>query len=550
MKKLVLSLLLFGLAGLGGFSQWAGMTAQSEYRDAIHSIGEQPDVRVLESSFKRGWIHSYAEAQIEVHGQPGEAFKVALEAFGAEDTRPRIGFRMTHDIEHGPRPLWNWLVTGCRGAAVLAEVSSIIQFDHESRAEFAAVVGRIPSIKASTVVRSRGAGETQFTAPSQILETATDAGTRTVDWKGMRGSLLIAPGGRSFVGTVRVPGFDAEGPSMLVSATGMEWHLDVGEGDGLPLGESTWRLDSLRIESFAEGPSDDVAALPGEAGSEESAGAEAGDANKADESVVGTPRPVQPEVDGAPTEAFVVLFQGLAAGLSSRVGAGRYTGDFWAEVQRIELGSALYGPGELRFALTDLDAEALRKLRRTSQRIEAQAASGEISAETASAAVAGEMMELVPELLSQSPRLALESLALGLPSGNLRGSGAVWFAGEGSAPAHLFEVLAGLGGELDIEAPALSVDTFLASLEPQVEDADSHAGLGDLRKRGLVIRDGAVYRTRASWRNGQVTINGLPYESVFPADPESEGAPAPDAKDTPESAPSMAQLFDLMASTR
>ena len=299
MKKLVFSLLLFGLAGLGGFSLWAGMTAQSEYRDAIHSIGEQPDVRVLESSFERGWIRSQAEAQIEVHGQPGAAFKVALEALGAEDTRPRIGFRMTHDIEHGPRPLWDWLATGFRGAAVLAEVSSIFEFDHESRAEFAAVVGRIPSITASTVVRSGGAGETQFTAPSQILESVTDAGTRTVVWRGMRGSLLIAPGGRSFVGTVRAPGFDAEGPSVLVSATGMEWHLDVGDGDGLPLGESTWRLGSLRIESSADPrePSDEVAAHPAEAGSEESAGAEAGDASETYESVAGTPQPSRPEVD-------------------------------------------------------------------------------------------------------------------------------------------------------------------------------------------------------------------------------------------------------------
>ncbi|MGI9432549.1 MAG: DUF945 family protein, partial [Myxococcota bacterium] len=535
MKKLVVSLLLFGLAGLGGFSLWAGMTAQREYRDAIHAFGEQPDVRVLESSFERGWIRSHAESQIELHGQPGEAFKFALEALGAEDTRARIGFRMTHDIEHGPRPLWDWLATGFRGAAVLAEVSSVFEFDHESRAEFATVVGKIPSIAANTVVRSGGAAETQFTAPSQILETVTDAGTRTVVWKGMRGSLLVAPGGGSFVGNLRAPGFEAEGPSNLVSATGLEWHLDVGEGDGLPVGESVWRLGSLRIESSAD--VEDI----GEP-SEELAAAEPGD-----ESVAEPLEPDRPKVAADPDEAFAVLLQGLTVGQSSRVGAGRYAGDFWAEVQRIELGPAVYGPGELRFALTDVDADALRKLRRTSQRIEAQAASGEISAETASAAVAGEMMELVPELLAQSPRLALESLALGLPAGNLRGSGAVWFAGEGSAPAHLFDVLAGLGGELDIEAPALSVDTFLASLAPQVEAADSEGGLGDLRKRGLIILDGAVYRTRARWRNGQATINGLPYETVFPADPENGDVSEPDADEAPAAEPSMAPLFDLLA---
>ena len=548
MKKLVFSFLLFGLAGLGGYSLWAGLTAQREYRDAVHTFGEEPDVRVLESRFERGWMRSSAETQFELVGEPGDAFELAVEALGAEDARARVGFRMSHQIEHGPRPLWNWVATGFQGAPVMAEVSSVVEFDHESRAELATVIGRVPSVTAYTVVRSGGASETRFSAPSRVLEAVTESGTRTAEWRGLRGSVLFAPDWRSFVGTVRSPGFEAIGPDFEIRANGLEWQLDVREGDGLPLGESVWRIGSLHVEPVAETEdSDPTEPEPTEQVAEEPEAEAVAEVPPAEEPAVETP---PAEVLEAEAEPFFVALRGVGVGQSSEVGAGRYAGEFWIEVQQVAIGDAVYGPGEVRIALSDVDATALRKLRRTTRRLEAQAASGEVSGETASAAVAGEMMQVLPELLSQSPRLELESLSLGLPSGDLRGSGAVWFAGNG-APAHVFDVLAGLGGELDVEAPALAVDSFLASLPNEPERADSDAGLGDLRRRGLVLRDGAVYRTRARWRNGQVTINGLPLQTVFPGEPEAEGAVPPDANAPPTAPePSMAELLGLFAAQR
>lgn len=551
MKKLVFSFLLFGLAGLGGFSLWAGLTAQREYREAVHRFGEHPDVRVLEFTFERGWMHSSAETQFELHGEPGDAFKLALEALGTEDTRARVGFRMSYDIEHGPLPLWDWIATGLRGAPVMAEVSSVIEFDHESRAEFASVVGRVPSVSAHTVMRSSGSGETRFSAPSQVLETVTESGTRTVEWRGMQGSLFFAPGWQSFIGTVRSPGFAAAGPGLLVSAAGLEWTLDVREGEGLPLGESAWRIRSLRIEPIVDedSASEEAAAQVADAAdavdTPDADEANAGDTPDADEAEAGDADP-----GAGLDEDFAVTLRGLGLGQASQVESGLYSGELWLAVETIEIGTAVYGPGELRLALTDVDADALRTLRRTTRRLEAQAASGEVSAETASAAVAGEMMEQLPALLTRSPRIELQSLALGLPSGELRGSGAVWFDGGGTAPAHFLEVLVGLGGELDVEAPALSVDTFFASLPDAAETEGPETGLADLRKRGVVIRDGAVYRARARWRNGQLTINGLPLEAVFPDDPEAEpdGEPEDDAL-SDEPAPLMAQILGLLAVT-
>jgi uncharacterized protein YdgA (DUF945 family) len=549
MKKLVFSFLLFGLAGLGGFALWAGMSAQGHYRDWVHSLGERGDLRVLETSFERGWMSSHAETKLELHGRSGDAFKVVLELLGAEDIRARIGFRMSHQIEHGPLPLWQWAATGFRGAPVVAEVASVIELDHESQAELVAVMGRMPSIAAHTVVRSSGAGETRFSAPSQELESVTDAGPRAVAWKGMRGSLSFAPGWGSFAGTVRSPGFDAEGPALLLSATGMEWHLDVAASAGLPLGRSSWRVGSLRIEPVGDGT--EVAEVP-----------EAGPEPDPEEPAVAEQGPDSPVADaGAATEEpepaqaadpFALVFSGLAIGQSSQVGAGRFAGEAWIEVQRVDVGTASYGPGEVRIALSDVDADALLKLRRTTSRLEAQAEGGQVSGEAASAAVAGEMLELMPELLALSPRLELSSLALGLPSGNLRGSGALWFDSvDGSPPTNVLDVMAGLGGKLDVEAPALAVDTFFASLPGVTEEADSGAELGDLRKRGLVIRDGGVYRTRARWHNGQITINGLPFETVFPDEREEGGDPAPEADAPPEaSPPSMAQLFSMLSQTR
>ena len=171
MKKLVLILLLVGIAGLGAVSLWGSLRAKQEYRHLILAIAESPDTRVLETSYERGWLQSKSRASVEIRGPLGESFQQWLVGLGREEVRGRVGVRMRQTIEHGYMPMLEWLTGGLKGTPIVGRVETHFELDKETQSEIAAVLGRLPPVSISTVIRASGVGESSVIVPAQRLES-------------------------------------------------------------------------------------------------------------------------------------------------------------------------------------------------------------------------------------------------------------------------------------------------------------------------------------------------------------------------------------------
>ena len=199
MKKLVLILLLAGIAGFGAMTVWGSLRAKQEYRSLILAIAESPDARILETSYERGWLLSKSRANVEIRGPLGAAFQRWLVGLGREEVRGRVGVRMQQTIEHGYAPFTDWLTGGLEGTPIIGRIETHFELDEETQSEISAVLGRLPSVSIFTVIRVSGVGESSVIVPAQRLESklAGDEGS-TVKLDNV---LMVADGDKVSVGT-------------------------------------------------------------------------------------------------------------------------------------------------------------------------------------------------------------------------------------------------------------------------------------------------------------------------------------------------------------
>jgi uncharacterized protein YdgA (DUF945 family) len=188
----------------------------------------------------------------------------------------------------------------------------------------------------------------------------------------------------------------------------------------------------------------------------------------------------------------------LAMSQSTEVEAGSFGSVLEARVQSIRLGDRVFGPGEVEIELRDLDALSLARL----QGLEAEGLAPPASQDVTGAAAPGEAKDPLLGLVSRSPQLAVRTLRLATPSGDLEASLRV--ALDGSRP----ELLGGLSTLLlaleihaDLECPAEILDAMYRDREEE---------LRELRSEGWLLLEGERYRSRLELGQGELLVNGLP----------------------------------------
>lgn len=156
-----------------------------------------------------------------------------------------------------------------------------------------------------------------------------------------------------------------------------------------------------------------------------------------------------------------------------------------------------FAPAELRLMLDNLDKNAMDTLRETIN--ETAANSDEMGSEMYGMMVMGKVMELLPDILKQDPKLTLASLNLGTGKDEaLTAKGYATILGEKAVnlPSMALIVQA-LDAEFEAALPKAFVNTFM-----------DLGRLMQLMDQGLLISDGKYYRTEATVKEGHVTING------------------------------------------
>jgi uncharacterized protein YdgA (DUF945 family) len=469
-KKLVLILLLVSLVVLGR-SRSGGACAKQEYRALILAIAESPNTRVLETSYERGWLRSKSRTSFEIRGPLGESFQGCLLALGGEDgeeVRGRAGIRMRQTIEHGYAPLLDWLTGGLEGTPVLARVESHLELDKETQSEIAGVLGRLPPVSISTVIRVSGVGESSVTVPAARLEgrlAGDQGGGWAAQWEGLRGNLVYTTGFGHLAASFDSGGIEGGSARSIFSLRDLRWTADLSRDEsGLVVGSVHTRVGSFQLSSREEGGA-------------------------------------RLEVDE------------LALSQSSEVEAGSFGSGLEARVRWVRLADRVFGPGEVEIGLRNLDLLGLARL----QGLQADALAPPASQDVTEAAAPGERKGPLLDLLSRSPQLAVRTLRLATPSGDLHAS--LHIALDGSRPELLSELstlLLALEIRADLECPAEILDAMYRDREKE---------LLELRQEGWVLLEGGRYRSRLELGHGELLVNGLPKSlDELPIRPKPEAA--------------------------
>lgn len=462
MRRALPTLLLF-VAGVGVvYTITASLRAEREYTAFIHELSQGGDTRVLESRFRRGWLHSKAETSIEMAGGFGLLFRAGVVALGASDVRTRIGLHMTHEIEHGPLPLARWIWGRFEGRPMLASIRSTLEIDQEAQLALAEVVGKLPPVEARTVLRTHGEAFTTFSMPSDFLHAKGEGFSREGRWLGLEGEIEFSDGFRRIAGAARSPGFESRGPERTVEVRDVRWTFDL-PGHELPVGRVGLRLGRLDFDYT---------------------------------------------MAGAPPW----VLEGVELETEGRLEGGRFGAQLRASTATLHLGDDRWGPGSVRLALDDVDGPALRRLRRAGLRLQSDRERGE---DAKQAAVAVDVLEALPQLLAHPPRLLLEHFQLATPQGPVAAKGHLALVAPDPSAA---PVTPGSFVELEVEAqaPAAIVEAVADARvrsglaeeggDPGDDDFDVRARarrdemLASLRARGVLEGDAAGARLHWLWR--------------------------------------------------
>jgi uncharacterized protein YdgA (DUF945 family) len=453
MKKFLLILLLIGIAGFAGMSIWGSLRAKQAYRTVILAIAESPDTRVLETTYEGGWLQSEADASVEIRGPLGQSFQRLLVGMGQEEVRGRVGFRVRQTIEHGYRPLMDWVTGGLEGTPVIGRVETLLELDQETQSELGAVMDRLPPVSISTLIRASGIGESSVTVPAQRLESklaADEGGGWTAEWAGLRGSIVYTTDLGHFAAIFHSGGIEGGSAESIFALRDLKWTADVTrDASGLLVGDVTSSVGSFRLSSREEGG-------PG------------------------------------------LEFDKWGLTQSSAVKAGSYGSALELRVEAIRIGDQAFGPGNLELQLQDLDARSLARLQ--SEGVAGSAPSE--AQDVRPAAADGGAPSLLSDLVARSPRLEIHDLRLATPTGDVEANLSIDLDGSRPALLHdLFTLLLVVQVHAEFECPAEILDALYQEREEELQQ---------LRREGWVLLDGERYRSRLEFERGELVVNGLP----------------------------------------
>jgi len=468
MKKLVLILLLIAIVGFGGLTLWGSLRAKQEYRSLILSIAESPDTRILETSYERGWLQSKSQTSFEIRGALGESFQQWLVGLGRDEARGRLGVRMQQTIEHGYTPVMEWLTSGLEGTPVLGRVETHLELDEETQSEFGAVLGRLPPVWISTVIRASGVGESSVSIPAQRLESklaGDEGGGWAAQWKGLHGNLVYTTDFNHFAASFESAGIEGGNTGSLFNLRDLRWTADLArDPSGLMVGDVKVRVGSLQLASREEG-------APG------------------------------------------LELLDWAMSQSNAVEAGSFDSALQMRVRAIHLADRIFGPGELELQLRNLDALGLARL----QSRGLGGLTPPDDRDVTQAAVGEGATARLSDLVSRSPQLELRTLRLATPSGVVEATLRIDL--DGSRPEFLrdlFTLLFVLDLRAELVCPAEILDELYRDREEE---------LLELRRDGWVVLDGDRYRTHLVFAQGELIVNGLPRSlGDLPGQPEVPGA--------------------------
>lgn len=495
---------------------WTGKQAEDRLAEQYKMLEGVPFVKVVKRDFQRGFSTSQETVTFELFGDMFRSMENAQKEAIANDpdaqqdpaaAAPRepmkpIQITVRSDIKHGP------FAGGSLAAAV---VDSELVFDDKVKAELAKVFGDKKPLIARTVFNFGGGGNSTVTSPAFATTIPGDGGSNAqVSWQGIKMNMDFASGMKSYNLSGEAPKLEVKdegkGVHMVMSGLQMEGKQQRVFDDEPMLYSGTQSFKIAQI-SFTGDP----------------ASAKAG-ANKP------------------------VLVKNVAYDINMPL-----NGEFLDMVAKMGAASVLvdnqdYGPVHYDISFKHLHARTTAKLYRTMMKLYSDPAA--MAKNPDPTKMLAPLAEPAMELVKHSPEFAIDRISFKSPQGEALVSGHVKL--KDAKPedfSNPLMLLAKLDAGADLSLPeALLAEMGAAKAqteeEKQMQQQMFAAQLESFAGQGYVTRAGGLLKSKIVFSNGQLTVNGKPFN------PMAMGGGAPMEGGEPQAMPEEQAPGDQPAQTQ
>ncbi len=187
----------------------------------------------------------------------------------------------------------------------------------------------------------------------------------------------------------------------------------------------------------------------------------------------------------------------------------------------LQFADKIYGPGNLKISLANLDTETVAKLTEAIKSLQGNPGNTDVMA-------MGLLSSHASTLLAKSPEIRIENFSMASPDGACISSAHIAFNGEGEVILNPFFLLGRLSAEADFSADerfmAVQVKNFIKERlcaenpDPACDQEAARASsqqLQDLVAQNILLLAGGKYTMTASFKDGQAILNRQPVPLSF-----------------------------------
>jgi uncharacterized protein YdgA (DUF945 family) len=170
MKRILLLIVfLIFIMGSSSIPYWTGVEAERQFTHFNHEFYPKTNLKLVDSTYQRGWFHSYSESTFEPMGVSGLNSK-------------EHHFTLAHEIDHGFLPIQKTLIrttlhSSSPPKTPLTEV--VLQKDHS--------VPNTPLLEMQTIVQTNGDSVSTLKMPALALKDDN----AYLQWQGLQGNVTV-----------------------------------------------------------------------------------------------------------------------------------------------------------------------------------------------------------------------------------------------------------------------------------------------------------------------------------------------------------------------
>ncbi len=484
-----------------------GQQVESAIGQNYQLLNENPSVKIVERNYERGIFRSTETLTLELFPTVTQAIaRQQQEAMAANPGMklppvPPMRVSIRSQIKHGPLP-------GTNGVAAAIADSELV-LDGAVRQQLETVFGDNKPLEVHSEYRFDGGGTSRLSSPafSTHWPAAQGAGNNLLNWGGLTVNIDFEKGLRRYTLQGEAPRLelkDPQGGQMTMTdmrAEGTQQRL-FEDDPLLYAGKQTMTLARLVASNGKEG----APAL---------------------------------EMKRVKFESDIPV-NGDFIDIVGRLGT-----------QSLRIADKDYGPAHYDFSLRHVHARTFATLYREFLKVSADVEL-QMAAQAEPARLLAPLAKPAMELLKHSPELAIDRLSFRSPHGDASVALRVKFkdlqpqdvsnpmmllakldaGAEISVPEAFLNDAAGSlpGGAPAVPAPDVpGADTGAAAEAIDAEAAASAAAqarseqmqqrLAELTAQGFVVREGGILKSKLAFSNGQMTVNGQPFNPMAAAAP-------------------------------